>query len=84
MLQLVSPTALAFLGNLAGPDLIICLIGPLCFIFWIWMLIEAITKEPTEGNDKLIWVIVIALTQVIGAAIYYFVRRPERIRKYGR
>ena len=53
------------------------------FGFWIWMLIDCITKEPSEGNDKLIWILVIVFTGVIGAAIYYFVRRPERIRNFG-
>lgn len=52
-------------------------------IFWIWMLIDCLTKEPSEGNDKIIWVIVILLTHWIGAAIYYFVRRPERIKRHG-
>ena len=53
------------------------------FAIWIWMLIDCITKEPSEGNDKLIWILVIVFTGVIGAAIYYFVRRPERIRNFG-
>ena len=52
-------------------------------ILWIWMLIDCITKEPSEGNDKLIWILVIVFTGVIGAAIYYFVRRPERIQNFG-
>ena len=52
--------------------------------FWIWMLIEVISKEPSEGNDKVVWLLIVLLTGGIGALIYYFVRRPERIRKYGR
>lgn len=43
------------------------------------MLIECATKEPSEGNDKLIWLLVIIFTQLIGALIYYYVRRPQRI-----
>jgi membrane-bound ClpP family serine protease len=57
--------------------------GVAAFGFWIWMLIDCITKEPSEGNDKLIWILVIAFTHFIGAAIYYFVRRPERIHNFG-
>lgn len=54
-------------------------------VFWIWMLIDAVTNEPgTDGNEKLIWILVIVFTTVIGAMIYYFVRRPERIRQYGK
>ena len=53
------------------------------FVFWVWVLIECLTKEPSEGNDKLIWALVIILTHWIGALIYYLVRRPERIRQIG-
>jgi hypothetical protein len=52
-------------------------------IFWVWMLIDCATKEPSAGNDKLIWILVIVLTHLIGALIYYFVRRPERMQLYG-
>ena len=52
-------------------------------VFWIWMLVECLMKESSEGNDKVIWALVIVFTTVIGAAIYFFVRRPERIRTLG-
>jgi hypothetical protein len=47
------------------------------------MIIDCATNEPAEGNDKLIWILVIVLTNWIGALIYYFVRRPQRIEQYG-
>ena len=50
---------------------------------WVWMLIDCATKEPSTGNDKVVWIIVIALTGVIGALIYLVVRRPKRKRLYG-
>ena len=53
-------------------------------ILWIWMLIECATKEPDTGNEKVTWILIIVLTQAIGALIYYFVRRPVRIRETGR
>ncbi|MBN2292797.1 MAG: PLDc_N domain-containing protein [Pirellulales bacterium] len=40
-------------------------------------------NEPSEGNDKVIWALVIVLTGLIGSLLYYFIRRPERIRRYG-
>jgi hypothetical protein len=52
-------------------------------IFWIWMLVDCATKETSAGNDKIVWVVIIALTHWIGAAIYYFVRRPQRIKELG-
>lgn len=59
------------------------LIGILGTVFWIWMLVDCATKESSQGNDKIVWVLVIALTHVIGAAIYFFVRRPTRMRELG-
>ena len=55
-------------------------IGILGTIFWIWMLIDCATKETSEGNDKVIWILIILFTHIIGALIYFFVRRPMRIR----
>ncbi len=52
-------------------------------VFWIWMLIDCLTQEPSEGNDKLVWTLVIIFTHGVGALIYLLVRRPERIRQYG-
>ena len=43
------------------------------------MLIECVTREPGEGNDKLIWILIIVLAGWLGALIYYFVRRPRRM-----
>ena len=52
-------------------------------LFWLWMLIDCAAKEPSEGNDKLIWIIIIVFTHVLGALIYFFIRRPKRIQEYG-
>ncbi|WP_445475235.1 PLDc N-terminal domain-containing protein [Methanococcoides methylutens] len=48
-------------------------------LFWFWMLIDCVMNEPSQGNDKLIWVIIIVFTQLLGALIYFFFRRPKRI-----
>ncbi|WP_425396287.1 PLD nuclease N-terminal domain-containing protein [Aeoliella sp.] len=52
-------------------------------VFWLWMLIECLTKEPSEGNDKLVWGLVIFLGSFPGALLYYFLRRNERIDRFG-
>ncbi len=61
--------------------LLLCLVGT---GFWIWMLVDCATKETDQGNNKLIWVLIIALTHFIGALIYLLVRRPQRIAELGR
>jgi hypothetical protein len=53
-------------------------------IFWILTLVDCAVNEPSEGNDKIIWILVIIFTHALGALIYRFARRPERIRVYGK
>jgi len=48
------------------------------FAFWIWMIIDCATNEPSAGNDKVVWIIIIVFAQIVGALIYYFVRRRPR------
>ncbi len=52
-------------------------------IFWLWMLIDCAVKEPSV-TGKLAWILIILFTNVIGALIYYVIRRPARIREHGR
>ena len=47
------------------------------FGFWLWMLIDCLTKMNSEGNDKLIWALVIIFGNFIGAVVYFFVQRPK-------
>jgi cytochrome c oxidase assembly factor CtaG len=64
--------------------LLVALFGVGGTIFWTVMIIECATKEPDTGNTKIVWIIIVVFTHIIGACIYYFVRRPERIREFGR
>ena len=76
------------MGPFGFPELIIILvaflISALVVAFWVWTLVDCIKNEPSEGNDKVIWILVIALAGWIGSLVYLFARRPERIRRYGR
>jgi len=51
---------------------------------WIWTLADCLKKETDEGNTRLIWVIVIVFTYIIGAFLYYLIRRPKRIQELGK
>jgi Phospholipase_D-nuclease N-terminal len=53
-------------------------IGIAIFAFWIWMLIDCIKNESHTGNEKVAWVLVIALTHWLGALIYFFAGRSGR------
>jgi len=44
-------------------------------LFWVWMLVDALLREDHEyqgggPNDKVVWVVLIALIQVV--AVFYF------------
>ena len=69
-------------GVLAGMGALMCLfigLGIVATAFWIWMLVDALMNEPTT-NEKILWVLVIVFLHVIGALIYFFVRRQGRRR----
>lgn len=53
-------------------------ISLLSFVFWMWILIDCVKKETDIGNTRLIWVIIIVLTYIVGAFLYYLIRRPKR------
>lgn len=76
----------SFLAIVDGPSAVLLLL-PLIFIpfaFWLWMLIDCLKHEKSEGNDKLIWVLVIIFGHWLGALVYFFVRRAERLKSSGR
>lgn len=54
-------------------------LGLLAMLFWVWMLVDCAVNESSAGNDKLVWVIIVLFTHVLGAGLYLFVRRPRRL-----
>jgi peptidoglycan/LPS O-acetylase OafA/YrhL len=52
--------------------------------FWVSVLADCLLNEPNDGMGKLVWVLAIVLTFVIGAAIYHLGRRPRRIQEQTR
>ena len=84
-------TMYAFIGFGGGKLLLSLLLAlflvPLalaCAGFWVWMLVDCAVNEPSEGNDKIVWILVILFASFLGAIIYFLARRPQRKAKYGR
>jgi hypothetical protein len=48
------------------------------------VLIDLLTKETDENNQRLIWGLVVGLTYAIGAILYLIIRRPERLKTLNR
>ena len=51
----------------------------LAAVIWLSTLTDCAIEEPDSGNNKIAWVLIIVLTNVVGAGLYLFVRRPRRI-----
>jgi len=50
----------------------------LVFAFWVWMLVDAAQNRGLDQNEKIVWIVVVALLHFLGALIYFFVARPKR------
>ncbi len=51
----------------------------LAFVFWIWMLIDAIQNKGLTDGEKIGWVLAIVFLHIIGALLYFFIGRSKRI-----
>jgi len=64
-------------GWFAGLGIIGVIIAILAFVFWVWMLVDAIMRTFKSDVEKVIWILVIIFLNLLGAIIYYFaVRLP--------
>jgi len=71
-------TLLGFVGS--QEIVIVLLVSLVFFIIPIIALID-ILRNDFEGNNKIIRVIVILLTWLLGAILYYFIGRQQKIEK---
>jgi len=53
--------------------LIIICTGILGTVFWILMIVDCAKRKFKNDNDKIVWIVLLALTHLLGATIYYFV-----------
>ena len=60
-----------------GMLIVFLLLSLVPLAIWIWALVDAIKNPQLSDNERLIWVIVILLTQCLGALIYLIVGRKK-------
>ena len=48
-------------------------------IFWLWILIDALTNPRLQPIEKLVWVLVIFFLHFVGALIYFVIGRQQRV-----
>jgi NADH:ubiquinone oxidoreductase subunit 6 (subunit J) len=49
------------------------------FVFWIWMLVDAIKNRGIGDGEKVGWVLAIVFLHVVGSLLYFFIGRPRRL-----
>jgi hypothetical protein len=54
------------------------LVSLMLVMLWIFALVDAIKNPALDNNERLIWVLVIVLTNWIGALIYLIVGRKRK------
>lgn len=57
---------------------ILAVIGLLLFVFWIWMLIDAIQNKGLTDGEKIGWVLAVVFLHFLGGLLYFFIGRPKR------
>ena len=53
-------------------------LGLLTTAFWIWMVVDAAQNRGLDQNEKIVWIVAVALLHFLGALIYFFAARPKR------
>jgi hypothetical protein len=56
----------------------LAVVGLLLFVFWIWMLIDAIQNKGLTDGEKVGWVLAVVFLHFIGALLYFFIGHPKR------
>ena len=47
------------------------------FVFWIFMIVDVAKRNFKKENDKIMWVLIIIFTGIIGSLIYYFLVKKK-------
>ena len=70
---------LALMGLGSQELLLIFLVLSIPVLLPLWALVDVVRSNFRGQNDKLIWVIIIVFMNFIGAALYFFVGRNQRV-----
>ena len=49
------------------------ILGVLLTVFWIWMLVDCVLNKKLTEGQKVLWMLLMIFTHLIGATIYFFV-----------
>ncbi|MEL7263508.1 MAG: PLDc N-terminal domain-containing protein [Planctomycetota bacterium] len=57
---------------------LVALMGLVGTIFWIYALVDAIRNPRLSDQQRLIWILVIVLTTVLGSIVYFLIGRSGK------
>ncbi len=65
--------------SIIGLFFVLCVVAlcVLAFVFWLWMLIDAIQNPRLGSTEKVVWVLVIIFLHALGALIYCLAGRNK-------
>lgn len=52
-------------------------------VLWVWALVDAIRNPALDDTMRIVWVLVILFTNLLGAIIYLLIGRSTQSRTYG-
>lgn len=58
------------------------LVAVAAFVFWLWALIDLLRSE-FKGSNKIVWLLTVILLPLLGAVLYWFIGREQKIREEG-
>ena len=68
--------------SISPTELLMLLLVCFATAFWIWMLVDCAKRD--DDPNRLIWIIIIALTHTVGEILYFVVQRPKLLAHSGR
>jgi len=78
ILPVLADTADNAAGAFLGLGTFALILALITSVFWIWMLIDALTNTALDTTMKIVWACVIFFLHILGALIYFFVARKPR------
>ena len=68
------------MGGPSGIEsLIVLLIGGGFFVAWVWALIDILKSDFKDGTNKIVWLLVVFFLYILGALLYYFIGRKQKV-----
>jgi uncharacterized RDD family membrane protein YckC len=80
----MDPFVVRDLGCGFGPLLIFLIaLGVAGTVFWIWALVDVIRNPTLDDSTRIVWVLVILCTHLLGAILYFLIGRSAPTRSPG-